>query len=151
MSNSQPIDVIWQARPITLKPVAVFADGIAAKHLLQKMVQRLRQKTIDAKAWRAAGFASENHRSVVVLGDVETLPWVDEAVWLGRSLDEPTLLLPTQRTFNIPESLVARALVMQRQAKTPIVIVESPTRIFTASAAQTVDVNVLQNFLRESH
>lgn len=87
----------WVPRRDPLRPVAVVAEGVAAVAL---------EARVAGAGWR--GVRGEG--VLLLSGPAESLPWVDGCVYLGRDVEAPGLLLPTQLTPDVPLELFARAL-----------------------------------------
>jgi hypothetical protein len=122
-----PIGLDWTPREEPLVPRAVAAAGAA----LERLIDRLRQLPGDRLS-RLEGVVGED--LLVVLGAADDLPWVDGVVYLGRSEQAPSLLLPTAVSPSIPESLLDRA-VRLRAGSMPPPLAVLPDRALVASVA----------------
>jgi MoxR-vWA-beta-propeller ternary system domain bpX5 len=121
------VRIDWRPRPEPLEPLAAAADGAARERLLH----RLRELPEDRFS-RLQGMAGES--LLVILGAAEDLPWVDGVVYLGRSREAPSLLLPTALEPSIPEPLLERAVRrLAGRAAPPLAVL--PARALVASVA----------------
>ena len=121
------IGVSWVPREVPLPPRAATATGAA----LGRLVERLRLLPEDRLA-RLEAVAGDD--LLVVLGAEADLPWVDGLVYLGRSDQAPSLLLPTAVEPSIPEPVFERALRRRAGAAAPPLAV-LPDRVVIASVA----------------
>lgn len=106
------VRVTWVTRePPLVAGVALARDG-AARKLAQRL---LRASDEDLARWR--GVAGE--AIVAVMGERETLPWVDGVTYLGRDPAAPSLWLPTTARPDVPLELFERALLARASHVAP--------------------------------
>src|SRR2546421_12248969 len=96
------IRVTWRSRQSPLTPVAVAAQGEAARLLAGRLLAR-----DDADLARLQGVAGPG--LLVISGEEGALPWVDGAIYLGRDTEASALLLPTTLEPSVPLPLLERA------------------------------------------
>jgi hypothetical protein len=60
---------------------------------------------------------------LVLLGEGQTLPWVDGVRYLGRDPLAPHLLLPTNRTPGVPVDLFESALIQRSPVLSPFAVI----------------------------
>ncbi|HEX9996274.1 MAG TPA: hypothetical protein VGB45_03960 [Abditibacterium sp.] len=99
----------WKSRPIPLSPLAVIARGAGALQLARRIVDRSDE---ELKTLRGVSSLSSQSPIIAILGEFETLPWADEAIYLGRDAS-PSLLLPTHLAPPFAPELLERALRKQ--------------------------------------
>jgi hypothetical protein len=93
------IKIAWGRRATPLIPAAVLALGPTRPLLARGLVARL---TLGADLQVHAGADC-----LLVIGNEADLPWVDDAIWLGR---EAGLLVPTTWSVLPHIDLVSRAI-----------------------------------------
>ena len=93
------IKITWGRRAVPLTPAAVLALGPARNLLARGLVERL---TLGADLQVHAGADC-----LLAIGNEADLPWVDDAIWLGR---EAGLLVPTTWSVLPHIELVSRAI-----------------------------------------
>jgi hypothetical protein len=92
------------------------------------------------------------HELLIIIGDEDSLPWVDGARYLGRDPQAPALLLPTAREPNIPISLFEKALLQSAGAlPRPIAVFEIPPGIASLAEAAMVTSDAVKFWLLENH
>lgn len=91
------LPVTWHLREPPLEPVAVLGTGRVARLL----ASAVRPEAVSAL--RIAASAD----SLLIVGEIDHLPWVDGARYLGR---EDGLLVPTTRRSSVPADLLRAAL-----------------------------------------
>jgi hypothetical protein len=131
----------WQPRPVPLTPVAVVAEGDAARALARRL---LAFEPDSLAQWQGA-FYRDN---LILLGEETTLPWVDGARYLGRDPEAPSLLLPTNLQPSVPVSLLERAL--RQQAKgipPPLIVLPHHKAILSVSAARAIARDTLLRWM----
>lgn len=106
------VKVAWIAREPPLIPgVVVARDGVA-----RKLARRLlRASDEDLARWRAVS----GEALLAVMGERETLPWVDGVTYLGRDPAAPSLWLPTTLRPDVPVELFERALLARTSHTSP--------------------------------
>lgn len=93
------IKVAWGRRATPLTPAAVLALGPTGPLLARRLVERLK---LGADLQVHAGADC-----LLAMGPEVDLPWVDDAIWLGR---EAGLLVPTTWSVLPHIDLVSRAI-----------------------------------------
>ncbi|MBJ6764583.1 hypothetical protein JGU66_27765 [Myxococcaceae bacterium JPH2] len=122
----------WLPRPIPLKPIAVAGVGPVALALKRRVLE-----ASDAQLARWSGVAGEG--VLVLLGEAETLPWVDGALYLGRDPVAPSLLLPCAVRPDAPLPLWERAWVARMpKGSTPLAVLPEGQRLVPVGPARVV-------------
>jgi hypothetical protein len=85
---------------------------------------------------------------LVLLGDGQTLPWVDGVRYLGRDPLAPHLLLPTNREPDVPVDLFERALIHRSPVPSPFAVVPELGKVISLSSAKELSRQVLASWLR---
>src|SRR5438445_398801 len=137
------ISVTWHPRTIPLAPVAMAAQGDAARQLAQRLLNRE-----DETLALLRGVSGQN--LLVILGEETRLPWVDGAIYLGHHADAPTLLLPTALEPSVPLALWERAL--QRHAPDlapPIAALPGTHTLLSLAAARPIARETLLRWLED--
>lgn len=144
------IPVQWRPRAAPLEPVGMAVRGEAARVLARRLLAR-----DDEALARLSGVAAPE--LLVVLGEVDELPWVDGAVYLGRDAEAPSLLLPTTREPSVPIPLVERALLGRARSPgspgsiaPPYAVLIDPPLLASAQAARPILRSVLLSWLKEN-
>jgi hypothetical protein len=125
------IAVTWMDRPVPLAPVAVIASGDASRRLAASLLRR-----DDAALSSLRGVAGTG--VLLVLGEIDALPWADGALYLGRDPEAPALLIPTTSMPGCPPALLERAIGRRYPNETPIAVVPDEGILVGASAARPV-------------
>src|SRR5687767_5810144 len=129
--------IVWQPRAVPLAPVAVIAEGDAARALARRL---LAVEPVTLAQWQGAFYRD----TLILLGDEAALPWVDGARYLGRDPEAPALLLPTNLIPSVPVSLLERALRQQAKGLSPpLVVLPHHKTLLSVSAARTVSQETL--------
>jgi hypothetical protein len=134
----------WQTRTLPLTPVAVLAQGQAARPLAQRLLA-CDDETLAQ--WNGVS----GPELLVVLGEAGSLPWVDGVLYLGQDAAAPTLLLPTTLEPSVPLPLLERAL--RRQApdlSPPIVAVPTTHTLISLAAARPIARETLLRWLEST-
>jgi hypothetical protein len=84
---------------------------------------------------------------LILLGDTESLPWVDGAVYLGRDAAAPSLLLPCALAPDVAPALLERALVAHAAAGTPLAVLPRSGQLVPVGAARPVARETLAAWL----
>ncbi len=128
-------------RRLSLTPAAAAGVGGVAR--------RLGERLLDLDDPRLAGLRGVASDDVlVVLGEAESLPWVDGIVYLGHDSSAPRLLLPTALEPDVPASLLERALFGRASGeKGPLAVLASPRRLIPAGAARRIERTLLERWL----
>lgn len=102
MSDARPM-LRWTPHPEPLSMSGIAASGGVRGVLVAACLRRLDRLGVDEDP-ELIGVASES--TVVVLGPVDCLPWVDGAQMLGIQADLPALHLPTNLSPNVPSAVL---------------------------------------------
>ncbi len=121
----------WTPRPFPLTALAVAGVGPVALALARRVLE-----AGDEVLARWRGVAGPG--VLVLLGDTQSLPWVEGVVYLGRDAAAPSLLLPCTLAPDVAPALLERALVARVQAGTPLAVLPRPQRLVPVGAARPV-------------
>jgi MoxR-vWA-beta-propeller ternary system domain bpX5 len=121
-------------------PAAVAAFGTVAKDLARKL---LASEEAKWESWK--GVATSD--TIVLLGEAESLPWVDGVSYLASDERAPHLLLPTNRDPNVPLDLLQQALIEQCPFQPPLAFVETRNMVISLSQARALSRDVLRSWL----
>lgn len=125
------LPVTWSPRSEPLAALAVAGVGPVALALARRA---LAAEEKQLGAW--SGVAGPG--VLVLLGQTDSLPWVDGAVYLGKDAAAPSLLLPCALAPNVAPALLERALVAQAAAGTPLAVLPRPGLLIPLGAARPV-------------
>jgi hypothetical protein len=75
---------------------------------------------------------------LVILGEEKSLPWVDGVVYLGRDVQSPSLLFPTNLEPSVPAALLERSLATAHKYTGPIALLLDPPSIIKLTEARTI-------------
>lgn len=111
----------WQPNATPPKPQGVFATGITAKQLIERIihlpdVQQQRLKVITSQ-----------HR-LIVLGKKADLPWAENITLIAPSTQTANLWIPIHQQLLLPNGLVEQALV-QHFKRQPLLLLPSPQTV----------------------
>ena len=123
--------VAWSPRGEPLTALAVAGVGPVSRALARRALA-----VEDALLARWSGVAGPG--VLVLLGDTESLPWVDGVVYLGRDAAAPSLLLPCTLAPDVAPSLLERALVARAHVGTPLAVVPRSAHVVPVGAARPV-------------
>ena len=138
--KSNSLQITWHFREEPRVPVAVVASGETAKELAKKLL------SFDAAQWANwKGIATSD--TIVLLGEAESLPWVDGVSYLGSDERAPHLLLPTNREPNVPADLLQQALIEGSPFPPPLAFVETRNMVVSLSHARELSRDVLKSWL----
>jgi hypothetical protein len=135
------LPVTWSPRSEPLAALAVAGVGPVALALAHRA---LAAEEKQLGAW--SGVAGPG--VLVLLGQTDSLPWVDGAVYLGRDAAAPSLLLPCALAPNVAPALLERALVAQAAAGTPLAVLPRPGLLIPLGAARPVARETLAAWLK---
>ncbi|HET9956586.1 MAG TPA: hypothetical protein VFQ61_18920 [Polyangiaceae bacterium] len=130
MQEINGLQLAFLPREEQLEPCAAVASGSAARALAERV---LRAHDDQLRTW--SGVAADG--LFIVLGDNDSLPWVEGIRYLGRDPSAPRLLLPT----NLRPALVAlevfeRALFSHApRLGAPLAVLLDPPRVVSVSDA----------------
>ncbi|XXF77682.1 hypothetical protein P2318_32225 [Myxococcaceae bacterium GXIMD 01537] len=141
MDASRPeLPVSWSPRGAPLEALAVAGTGPVALALARRV---LAADDAGLGAWR--GVAGPG--VLLLLGEGDSLPWVDGAVYLGRDAAAPALLLPCALAPGVPPALLERALLARAREGTPLAVLPSPRWLLPVGAARPVAREALTAWL----
>jgi hypothetical protein len=135
--------VTWSPRLEPLTALAVAGVGPVALALARRALEAEEEQL---GAW--SGVAGSG--VLVLLGETQSLPWVDGAVYLGRDAAAPSLLLPCVLAPQVAPSLLERALVAQASAGTPLAVLPRPGLLVPVGAARPVARETLAAWLKSA-
>ncbi|WP_224362673.1 bpX5 domain-containing protein [Hyalangium versicolor] len=135
------LPVTWSPRPEPLAALAVAGVGPVALSLARRA---LAAEDSQLSAW--SGVAGSG--VLVLLGDTQSLPWVDGAVYLGRDGAAPSLLLPCALAPEVAPALLERALVAWAASGTPLAVLPRPGLLVPVGAARPVARETLASWLK---
>ncbi len=134
------LPVTWRPRPEPLAALAVAGVGPVALALARRA---LAAEDPHLGAW--SGVAGPG--LLLLLGQTETLPWVDGAVYLGKDPAAPSLLLPCALAPDVALALLERALVAHAAAGTPLAVLPRSGHLVPVGAARPVARETLAAWL----
>lgn len=143
MADAQPvaIEIAWRPRDTPLSPMAAAATGPTAIEIVKLLLELDDESLALLKG--AAG-PSE----IILLGESQTLPWVDGVVYLGRDPAAPTFLLPTNLAPNTPLPLFEKAIRSQfANLQTPLVVLPGCKIVSSVAAARNLDREAIRSWL----
>ncbi|WP_309894489.1 hypothetical protein [Archangium sp.] len=132
--------VAWNPRALPLPALAVAGVGPVALALARRALA-----VDDAALARWSGVAGPG--VLVLLGDAESLPWVDGVLYLGRDPAAPSLLLPCTLAPDVAPALLDRALVARAEAGTPLAVLPRSGHLVPVGAARPVSRETLGAWL----
>jgi hypothetical protein len=135
------LPVTWSPRQHPLVALAVAGVGPVAVALARRA---LAAEDKQLGAW--SGVAGSG--VIVLLGETDSLPWVDGAVYLGRDPSAPSLLLPCALAPEVAPALLERALVAHAAAGTPLAVLPRSGHLVPVGAARTVARDTLSAWLK---
>jgi hypothetical protein len=121
-------------------PAAVVGFGDVAKGLARKLL------TSDDAKWPSLKGVATSH-GIVLVGEAESLPWVDGVSYLGSDERAPHLLLPTNREPNVPLDLLQQALVERSPFPPPLALIETPNIVVSLAQARELSRDLLRSWL----
>lgn len=124
-----------------LAPVGLLAFRTAALELARKL---LAMDDLSLTQWSAVSTPD----TLVLLGEGQTLPWVDGVRYLGRDPLAPHLLLPTNREPDVPVDLFERALIQRSPVPPPFAVVPELSKVISLFSAKGLSRHVLASWLR---
>ena len=130
----------WSPRALPLPALAVAGVGPVALALARRALA-----VDDAALARWSGVAGPG--VLVLLGDAESLPWVDGVLYLGRDPAAPSLLLPCTLAPDVAPALLDRALVARAEAGTPLAVLPRSGHLVPVGAARPVSRETLGAWL----
>ncbi len=86
--------------------------------------------------------------TLLLLGDTDSLPWVDGGIYLGTAPGSGELLLPTSLVPSLPEELLASALAYQfPELAAPLALLPSAQIVLPAGGARPLSRTLLELWL----
>ncbi len=131
----------WSPRLEPLAALAVAGVGAVALALARRALASDEQQL---GAW--SGVAGSG--VLVLLGETDSLPWVDGAVYLGRDGAAPSLLLPCALAPEVAPALLERALVAHAAVGTPLAVLPRPGLLIPLGSARPVARETLTAWLK---
>lgn len=132
------LTVAFAPRDPPLVPEAAAAVGPAARKLGERLLAMEEERLS-----RLRGLAGPD--LLLILGEAESLPWVDEIAYLGRDASAPRLLLPTALCPDVPVSLFERALLARLSGRPgPFAVLAGPRRVVDTAAARRLERPLLE-------
>lgn len=128
----------WLPREPPLNPIALAGIGAVAEALLRRLLRLDDSALASLSGVRGPGL-------LLILGEESALPWVDDAVWLGRDPAAPSLLLPTAWAPAVPLDLYERAVRARAlTAAGALAVLPRPGLLVPTGAARPLDRAGLQ-------
>jgi hypothetical protein len=140
MPGVAKIEVSWQPSEAPLSPVGVAARDVVATRLAHRLLQESAEVLQRLKGVSARGL-------LVLLGPEELLPWVNGVIYLGRSEQAPSVLLPTNLKPSVPVSLLESSLSSLPGATAFCALLLNPYTIVPLGEARPVDYTSLLSWL----
>jgi hypothetical protein len=141
MSETPQIQTRWRAREWPLAPIAVAAHGEVAIAFAHRLLALEDESLATLKGVAGEGL-------LILLGDEESLIWVDGVTYLGRDEAAPALLVPTTLEPDVPMALLERALVKRLNEAAPIAVLLDPPIIASVSLARPISRETLVGWLK---
>ena len=130
----------WSPRSSPLPALAVAGVGPVALALARRVLV-----AGDMELARWSGVAGPG--VLVLLGDSDSLPWVEGVVYLGRDAAAPSLLLPCTLAPDVAPALLERALLTRAPVGTPLAVLPRPAHLVPVGAARPVSRDTLRAWL----
>jgi hypothetical protein len=144
MHDDSLIEVVWRPRASPLAPVGLVARGAGAA---TRLARRLLSEPDEVLSALKGVCAPE---LLLILGQEESLPWVDAVTYLGRDESSPSLLLPTTLEPSVPLPLLERAIAGRFKNVSPCALLVNPGLIVPLSQARAVARSALTGWLEEA-
>ena len=135
--------VAWSPRDLPLPALAVAGVGPVALALARRVLA-----AEDATLARWSGVAGPG--VLVLLGDTESLPWVEGVVYLGRDAAAPSLLLPCNLAPDVAPALLERALLARVAGASPLAVLPRGEWLVPVGAARPVARETLAAWLAKA-
>jgi hypothetical protein len=137
------LPVTWCPRLEPLAALAVAGVGPVALALARRA---LTSEDKQLGAWSGVAGAGV----LVLLGETDSLPWVDGAVYLGKDPAAPSLLLPCALAPEVAPALLERALVAHASGGTPLAVLPRSSHLVPVGAARPVARATLMAWLKDA-
>lgn len=133
--------VAFVPRRLPLSPTASAGVGPVARALAERLLAM-----DDSHLSKLRGVTGTD--VLVVLGEAESLPWVDEIAYLGVDPLAPRLLLPTALAPDAPAALLEKALFSRFPKEIgPLAVLAATRRIVPVSKALHIERPALEGWL----
>ena len=132
--------VTFVPRRLPLSPSAAAGVGPVATRLGERLLD-----LDESHLARLRGVTGED--VLVILGEAESLPWVEEIAYLGVDPSAPRLLLPTAEAPDVPAALLEKALFSRVREQTGPLAVLSTRLLVPVGAALTIQRASLERWL----
>ena len=109
------IKVTWQFRAEPLAASAVAGYGTVALRLGRRLLEVPDESLSLLKGVAGSGL-------LILIGEQDSLPWVDGVQYLGRDPAAPSLLVPTTLDPAVPIALLERVLSRRFEHKSPLAV-----------------------------
>ncbi len=140
VDEASRLPVAWSPRASPLPALAVAGVGPVALALARRVLA-----AEDAALARWSGVAGPG--LLVLLGETESLPWVEGAFYLGRDTRAPALYLPCTLEPGVAPALLERALLARQGVATPLAVLPRASHLVSVGAARPVSRDVLRAWL----
>jgi hypothetical protein len=135
------VRVAFVPREQPLTPAAAAAVGPVARRLAERLLA-----AADSQLGSLRAVASRD--VLLLVGEAESLPWVDGIAYLGYDPGAPRLLLPTALQPDVPADLFERALFRRlADAPGPLAVLSSPRLLVQAASARRLERRLLEQWL----
>ena len=141
LSEPAALRVGWENRPEPLEARGMVAFGKSATNLAQRLLEYG-----DDQLELLQGVGAV--QTVLILGDAESLPWVDGSSYLGKDPRAPSVLFPTTLRPSIPSELLERVMRATFGAISPCAIL--PRAIVPYGKAKPLSRSLLKEWLSEN-
>ena len=138
--TSRGFRIAWGDRQEPRLPCAVAASGAVSRALAEKL---LGSERTDWSRWRGAA-ASD---TLILVGEADSLPWVDGVSYLGSDERAPHLLLPTNRDPGLPLDLLQQAVMERSPFPPPLAVLERRNLVVSLSQARELSPDLLRAWL----
>lgn len=135
------IRIKWENRLFPLAPVAMIAFGRPAAELAIKL-----WSFDDARLRTLQGVSAQ--QMIMLLGEPDTLPWTDGAIYLGRDAQMRGFLLPTTVKPAIAFDIFERIINEKYKHLAPFAVM--PEKVISHFNAKSLAREVLEKWLSEN-
>lgn len=133
----------FSPRTDILDPIAAVGLGEVARALGERLL-----RLTDEELFALRGLVA--HQLVLVLGQSESLPWVDGVVYLGRDPRAPRLLIPAMLQPVVAVDVFERAIARHVSTlPSPWAVFTSPPRVISVAEARPIERGLLETWLGE--
>jgi hypothetical protein len=124
-----------------LPPLAVAGVGPVALALARRALA-----ADEAALARWSGVAGPG--VLLLLGEAESLPWVDGVLYLGRDSAAPALLLPCTLAPDVAPALLERALLARAAQASPLAVLPTSSLLVPTGPARPLARDTLRAWLQ---